>query len=64
MDKIGGTMARRVNYHGERLERDRAKAKKRAARIEAKVAKANAHKDEKTESPAEPGSPGTVQPEK
>ena len=55
-------MALRSNYRGERIKRDQAKAKKRAARTEAKVAKANAHKDEKTKSPAEPSSPGTVRP--
>lgn len=37
-------MPRQPNYRGQRLERDRAKEQKRAARNEAKAAKSNARK--------------------
>jgi hypothetical protein len=43
-------MPRRPNYHGERIERDRAKAQKRTARAEAKAAKTAARKEVKPQS--------------
>jgi hypothetical protein len=46
-------MPRRPNYKGDRIERDRAKAAKRAARAEAKAAKALARKETKQDPPKE-----------
>ncbi len=49
-------MARRPNYKFERLERDRAKALKKAARLKAKQDKAEQKKtDEAEHPPAEAG---------
>lgn len=45
------TMARKPNYKFERMERDRAKAAKKAARAEAKAQKAEARKAGEQETP-------------
>ncbi len=48
-------MARKPNYKFERMERDRAKAAKKAARLEAKREKAEERKADKAETaPADP----------
>ncbi len=47
-------MARRPNYKFERLERDRAKAAKKAARLKAKQEKAEMKKTEEGEQPPAP----------
>ena len=49
-------MPRRPNYRGDRIERDRAKATRRAAREEAKAARTLARKQAKGEL-AEPSQP-------
>lgn len=48
-------MARRPNYKFERLERDRAKALKKAARLKAKQDKAEKKKTEEAEQPTADG---------
>lgn len=44
-------MPRQPNYRGHRIERDRAKEQKRAARNEAKAAKSNARKQPESDDP-------------
>lgn len=46
-------MARKPNYKFERMERDRAKAAKKAARLEAKREKAEERKADKVETGSE-----------
>ncbi len=48
-------MARRPNYKFERLDRDRAKAAKKAARLKAKQEKAEKKKTEEAEQPPADG---------
>ena len=48
-------MARRPNYKFERLERDRAIAAKKAARLKAKQEKAEQRKTEEAEQPTADG---------